>query len=230
MMGPFCISVIWAYGSRKVKCMQPMFPKREQTMVRKMLGGQTYDQIYMQMLKPDPFEEWRHMSEEEKARAKPYPFNPRVYEAAPGVICEQDVAVEMRDGAKLYCDIFRPADSGEDSRVPAILAWSNYGKRPNEYRTGKDVGYTPGVPEGAVSDEVDEGVPNDRFRPYFEEMLGSSYVGLALYAVRQPEGDRLDSLSLAKIANHTRVAFFREHRASPRLSDEALFGETGEIF
>ena len=86
MMGPFCISVIWAYGSRKVKCMQPMFPKREQTMVRKMLGGQTYDQIYMQMLKPDPFEEWRHMSEEEKARAKPYPFNPRVYEAAPGVI------------------------------------------------------------------------------------------------------------------------------------------------
>ncbi|MDQ9778246.1 hypothetical protein RF400_06455, partial [Acinetobacter baumannii] len=70
----------------------------------------------------------------------------------------------------------------------------------------------------------DEGVPNDRFRPYFEEMLGRSYVGLALYAVRQPEGDRLDSLSLAKIANHTRVAFFREHRASPRLSDEALFG------
>ena len=217
MMGPFCISVIWAYGSRKVKCMQPMFPKREQTMVRKMLGGQTYDQIYMQMLKPVPFEEWRHMSEEEKAQAKPYPFNPRVYEAAPGVICEQDVAVEMRDGAKLY-------------RVPAILAWSNYGKRPNEYRTGKDVGFTQGVPEGAVSDEVDEGVPNDRFRPYFEEMLGSSYVGFALYAVRQPEGDRLDSLSLAKIANHTRVAFFREHRASPRLSDEALFGETGEIF
>lgn len=76
----------------------------------------------------------------------------------------------------------------------------------------------------------DEGVPNDRFRPYFEEMLGRSYVGLALYAVRQPEGDRLDSLSLAKIANHTRVAFFREHRVSPRLSDEALFGEAGEIF
>ena len=136
----------------------------------------------------------------------------------------------MRDGAKLYCDIFRPADSGENYRVPAILAWSNYGKRPNEYRTGKDVGFTQGVPEGDVSDEVDEGVPNDRFRPYFEEMLGSSYVGFALYAVRQPEGDRLDSLSLAKIANHTRVAFFREHRASPRLSDEALFGETGEIF
>ncbi len=210
--------------------MQPMFPKREQTMVKKTLDGQTYDQIYMQMLKPVPFEEWQQMSEEEKAQAKPYPFNPRVYETAPGIICEQDVAVEMRDGAKLYCDIFRPADSGESSRVPAILAWSNYGKRPNEYRTGKDVGFTQGVPEGAVSDEVDEGVPNDRFRPYFEEMLGSSYVGFALYAVRQPEGDRLDSLSLAKIANHTRVAFFREHRASPRLSDEALFGETGEIF
>lgn len=132
--------------------MQPMFPKREQTMVKKTLDGQTYDQIYMQMLKPVPFEEWQQMSGEEKAQAKPYPFNPRVYEAAPGIICEQDVAVEMRDGAKLYCDIFRPADSGENSRVPAILAWSNYGKRPNEYRTGKDVGYTPGVPEGAISE------------------------------------------------------------------------------
>ena len=35
--------------------------------------------------------------------------------------------------------------------MPAILAWSNYGKRPNEYRTGKDVGFTPGVPEGTIS-------------------------------------------------------------------------------
>ena len=51
--------------------MQPMFPKREQTMVKKTLDGQTYDQIYMQMLKPVPVVEWQQRSEEEKAQAKP---------------------------------------------------------------------------------------------------------------------------------------------------------------
>lgn len=131
--------------------MGPEFPKRDEIVIEKTLNGQTYEQIYMQMLKPVPMEEYQQMSEEEKTLAKPYPFDPHTYEAAPGIICEQDVAVEMRDGAKLYCDIFRPATSGESEQVPAILAWSNYGKRPNEYRTGKDIGYTPGVPEGAIS-------------------------------------------------------------------------------
>lgn len=131
--------------------MGPEFPKRDEIVIEKTLNGETYEQIYMQMLKPVPMEEYQQMSEEEKALAKPYPFDPHTYEAAPGIICEQDVAVEMRDGAKLYCDIFRPASSGPDEQVPAILAWSNYGKRPNEYRTGKDIAYTPGVPEGAIS-------------------------------------------------------------------------------
>ena len=35
-------------------------------------------------------------------------FNQRTYEPAPGIICEQDVAVEMRDGIKIYVDIYRP--------------------------------------------------------------------------------------------------------------------------
>lgn len=131
--------------------MGPEFPKRDEIVIEKTLNGETYEQIYMQMLKPVPMEEYQQMSEEEKALAKPYPFDPHTYEAAPGIICEQDVAVEMRDGAKLYCDIFRPASSGPDEQVPVILAWSNYGKRPNEYRTGKDIAYTPGVPEGAIS-------------------------------------------------------------------------------
>lgn len=131
--------------------MGPEFPKRDEIVIEKTLNGETYEQIYMQMLKPVPMEEYQQMSEEEKALAKPYPFDPHTYEAAPGIICEQDVAVEMRDGAKLYCDIFRPVSSGPDEQVPAILAWSNYGKRPNEYRTGKDIAYTPGVPEGAIS-------------------------------------------------------------------------------
>ena len=47
-------------------------------------------------------------------------------------------------------DIFRPADS--TAKVPVILAWSNYGKRPNEYRPDELKAYTPGVPKGSISD------------------------------------------------------------------------------
>lgn len=75
----------------------------------------------------------------------------------------------------------------------------------------------------------DEGVPRDNMRPYFETMLGHSYVGLALYAIRAPQSERLDPMRLAQIANHTRAAFFRGNDWAPRLSDEQLFGEAGEI-
>lgn len=44
------------------------------------------------------------------------------------VIWEKDVAVKMRDGAILYTDIFRPTLSGDAARIPAIIAWSPYGK------------------------------------------------------------------------------------------------------
>lgn len=53
-------------------------------------------------------------------------LNPRTYEIGNGIICEQDVAVPMRDGVITYCDIYRPA--GQTS-VPAVIAWSPYGKR-----------------------------------------------------------------------------------------------------
>lgn len=39
-------------------------------------------------------------------------FNQRSYLAAPGIICDQDVAVTMRDGAAIYVDIYRPAGTG----------------------------------------------------------------------------------------------------------------------
>ena len=43
-------------------------------------------------------------------------------------IFEKDVPVTMRDGVKLYCDIFRPAG---DRKVPAVIMWSPYGKSGN---------------------------------------------------------------------------------------------------
>lgn len=50
-----------------------------------------------------------------------------------GMIVERDVAVPMRDGVKLYVDVHRPAGK-RSGRVPAIIAWSPYGKhRPFQY-------------------------------------------------------------------------------------------------
>ena len=46
------------------------------------------------------------------------------------LIAEHDVAVKVRDGCTLYCDIFRPVGS-ENEKVPAIVAWSPFGKKHN---------------------------------------------------------------------------------------------------
>lgn len=126
-----------------------MLMGREQFTVSTEMGGEVIEKVYAKELKPVTMAEFQALPEDEKRLCKPYPFEQRTYEAAPGILCEQDVAVKMRDGIVLYADVFRPADS--DQKVPAILAWSNYGKRPNEYRTGDEVAYTPGVPKGAVS-------------------------------------------------------------------------------
>ena len=46
------------------------------------------------------------------------------------IIFESDVAVPLRDGVTIYADVFRPISS-EGKPVPAILAWSPYGKQGN---------------------------------------------------------------------------------------------------
>jgi predicted acyl esterase len=74
-------------------------------------------------------------------------LNQRTYEASPGIICEQDVEIVMRDGTKTYGDIFRPKDQGN---IPCIISFSWFSKRPGmedddpEYQTF-------GVPEGSYS-------------------------------------------------------------------------------
>ncbi len=125
---------------------------REQFTVPAEMGGEVIDKVYAKELIPTPIEEYEKLPEDEKKLHKPYPFDQRTYEVMPGVICEQDVAVPMRDGVVLYADIFRPAD--DTVKVPAILAWSNYGKRPNEYRPDELKAYTPGVPAGSISNSA----------------------------------------------------------------------------
>lgn len=44
------------------------------------------------------------------------------------IVYESDVAVTMRDGTIIYVDIYRPTNA---DKVPAIIAWSPYGKKVN---------------------------------------------------------------------------------------------------
>jgi predicted acyl esterase len=61
-----------------------------------------------------------------------YPgFNPRTAKAR-GMVIEYDSAVKMRDGIKIYIDLFRPEKEG---KYPVIICWGPYGKqgRPTIY-------------------------------------------------------------------------------------------------
>jgi predicted acyl esterase len=73
------------------------------------------------------------------------PLNSRTYEPEPGILCEQDVAVGLRDGTLIYADIYRPEGQ---TGIPAIVSWSYFGKRPGD---GFDEWQIIGVPPGTVS-------------------------------------------------------------------------------
>ncbi len=45
------------------------------------------------------------------------------------ILCERDKEIVLRDGIKLYADVYRPVDSGPDNRVPAIMNWNPAGKQ-----------------------------------------------------------------------------------------------------
>ena len=66
-------------------------------------------------------------------------------------ILDRDTAIPMRDGVRLYADIFRPANSDQEP-VPAILPWSPYGKSgagPKGYAVMAP--FAAGIPKGKLS-------------------------------------------------------------------------------
>ncbi|WP_316860952.1 CocE/NonD family hydrolase [uncultured Cohaesibacter sp.] len=63
------------------------------------------------------------------------------------ILMEQDVPVKLRDGTTIYTDIFRPVD-GKD--LPAIVAWSPYGKQGGTSRLD-DIEGRYGIPKSATS-------------------------------------------------------------------------------
>lgn len=60
--------------------------------------------------------------------AKGYSQSPEAAVFQADTIFEKDVAIPMRDGIKIYVDIFRPTG---DEKIPAIVMWSPYGKSGN---------------------------------------------------------------------------------------------------
>lgn len=77
------------------------------------------------------------------------PYNHRTYEAAPGITCMQDECCVLRDGCKMYADIFLPND--QEGPFPLILSWGPFGKRAGEGRGGAGGWKLMGVPPQTVS-------------------------------------------------------------------------------
>jgi predicted acyl esterase len=64
------------------------------------------------------------------------------------LIVDHDVAIRVRDGCTLYCDIYRPVT---EEKLPAIVAWSPFGKKHNGINMMKKVRWGVGVPDGCLS-------------------------------------------------------------------------------
>ncbi|KAM0415972.1 hypothetical protein ACHAPT_013071 [Fusarium lateritium] len=62
---------------------------------------------------------------------------------------DHDVEIVVRDGARLYVDIHRPADS--DDKVPAILGWSCYGKKHSTLDILQKLVWNCCIPKSALS-------------------------------------------------------------------------------
>lgn len=73
------------------------------------------------------------------------PMNHRTYDCGNGIICMQDECITLRDGTRMYADIYRPKT---DEPVPVIVCWGPFGKRPSE---GMDEWKLMGVPPKTVS-------------------------------------------------------------------------------
>lgn len=64
------------------------------------------------------------------------------------IVFEQDVPLTMRDGTRIYTDVFRPVGGG---RHPAIVAWSPYGKEVGGQRLD-DIEKRAGIPKNVLSE------------------------------------------------------------------------------
>lgn len=124
---------------------------RERFTLKETFHGEELEAVYMVARKPTAVDPSVDLSASEDPMARMGQgfcpaFNQRTYECAPGVMCDQDVPVKMRDGVTIYCDLYRPADTTQ--KYPVIVSWSWFGKRPGE---GMSEWQIMGVPPHTVS-------------------------------------------------------------------------------
>lgn len=115
-----------------------------------VFNGQEIETLYRQARVPVDPEEGLDLSKIGGIAATAHgfcaKFNQRTYKTEDNIICEQDVPVKLRDGVVIYTDIFRPDTT---DKVPVIISWSPYGKRPGE---GMSEWQVMGVPPGTISE------------------------------------------------------------------------------
>ena len=152
-------------------------------------------------------------------------FNPRTYIAEEGIICDQDVAVKLRDGTVIYTDIFRPQHA--TGKVPCIVSWSPFGKRPGDGMTmnmasaAESNGQVrPVVPVCPVRQSVDPAYGRVRFNvdprgiaPASAAIMSSSALRTAATAMTSSNGSQ-PSTGAAKSASAATPAspWFTAHR------------------
>lgn len=118
--------------------------KFDRIIKKQVFNGEELEVVYRRARRPLNKEELAKLNGAVTFAFRP-DFNQRTYVAEPGIICEQDVAVKLRDGVTIYVDIFRPENMTD---IPALVSWSFFGKRPGD---GQDEWKIMGVPPGTVS-------------------------------------------------------------------------------
>lgn len=109
------------------------------------------------------------------------PYNPHTYETTiPGIICERDQTVTLRDGVHVHVDVYRPAHSME--KIPAICCFGPFGKNPSE---GMDSWQLMGVPPKTVSEYAKFESPDPGYWCHY----GYAVVNVAPRGIGNSEGD-----------------------------------------
>lgn len=65
-------------------------------------------------------------------RTEVLPAGANPYDAKPltsPIRIDHDIEIKVRDGCRLYADIYRPADASPTEKLPAVISWSCYGKK-----------------------------------------------------------------------------------------------------
>jgi len=76
-------------------------------------------------------------------------LDPCTFEPEPGITCHRDMSMQLRDGVRIYFDLYLPTEAEKNNTpVPLIISWSMFGKRQSE---GMQDWKLMGVPPGTVS-------------------------------------------------------------------------------